>query len=87
KGKKTMKVEKKRDEVREKAKGEKQTNKHENEVLYTLDKNGLQLARREESMNKANIRKIQTLTEQSIKMERGAKRYENNEKQPQYIQD
>ncbi|MEA8949825.1 mobilization protein, partial [Campylobacter jejuni] len=37
--------------------------------------------------NKANLSKIQTLTAQSLKMERGANRYENNEKQPQYKQD
>ncbi|HEF9401042.1 TPA: mobilization protein, partial [Campylobacter coli] len=76
-----------RDEVSENAKGEKQTHYHAHAVFFTLDNNGLQLARREASLNKANLSKIQTLTAQSLKMERGANRYENNEKQPQYIQD
>ncbi|MBO0090262.1 hypothetical protein JND37_15265, partial [Listeria monocytogenes] len=73
--------------VSENAKGEKQTHYHAHAVFFTLDNNGLQLARREASLNKANLSKIQTLTAQSLKMERGANRYENNEKQPQYIQD
>ncbi len=76
-----------RDEISENAKGEKQTHYHAHAVFFTLDENGLQLARREASLNKTNLSKIQTLTAQSLKMERGANRYENNEKQPQYIQD
>ncbi|EOF7236597.1 mobilization protein [Campylobacter coli] len=76
-----------RDEVSENAKGEKQTHYHAHAVFFTLDNNGLQLARREASLNKGNLSKIQTLTAESLKMERGANRYENNEKQPQYIQD
>ncbi|EAI9642444.1 mobilization protein [Campylobacter coli] len=76
-----------RDEISTNAKGEQQTHYHAHAVFFTLDNNGLQLARREASLNKANLSKIQTLTAQSLKMERGANRYENNEKQPQYIQD
>ncbi|RUK33556.1 mobilization protein, partial [Campylobacter coli] len=65
-----------RDELSENAKGENQTHYHAHAVFLTLDNNGLQLASREASLNKANISKIQTLTAQSLKKERGAKHYE-----------
>ncbi|MEA8968865.1 mobilization protein, partial [Campylobacter jejuni] len=87
KGSRHWKVVIKREEVSENDKGEKQTKNKEKEVCIKLDNNGLQLARREASLNKDNLSKIQTLTAKSLKMERGANRYENNEKQTQYIQD
>ncbi|MBD5164221.1 mobilization protein [Helicobacter sp.] len=77
-----------RDEIHENTKGEKQTHFHAHAVFFTLDKEtGLQLARQEASLNKANLSKIQTLSAESLRMERGANRYEKGEQQPQYIQD
>lgn len=64
------------------------THYHAHAVFFTLDQeNGLQLARREASLHKGNLSKIQTLTAETLKMKRGDNRYEKGEEQPNYIQD
>lgn len=60
---------------------------HAHAVFFTLDQQtGLQLARQEASLHKGNLSKIQTLTAETLKMQRGEARHERGEKQPQYIQ-
>lgn len=76
-----------RDEVFKNERGETQTHYHAHAVFFTLDKDGLQLARREASLHKGNLSKIQTLTATALKMKRGENRYEQGIEQPKYIQD
>lgn len=77
-----------RDEGHKNEKGEWQTHYHAHAVFFTLDKNtGLQLARQQASLNKANLSKIQNIASQVLQMQRGKKRFENGEKQPHYIKD
>ncbi|MCV3552475.1 mobilization protein [Campylobacter sp. CNRCH_2013_0855] len=73
-----------RDEVHRDKKGEEKTHYHAHAVFFTLDKDGLQLARREASLNKTNLSKIQTLASECLKMERGERRYEQGLKQKNY---
>ena len=77
-----------RDEIHQNAKGEMQTHYHAHAVFFTLDKDtGLQLARQEASLNKQNLSKIQTLTAETLKMDRGENRLEKGLESPKYIQD
>lgn len=77
-----------RDEIHQNAKGEMQTHYHAHAVFFTLDKDtGLQLARQEASLNKQNLSKIQTLTAETLKMDRGENRLERGLESPKYIQD
>ena len=76
-----------RDEVFKDERGETKTHYHAHAVFFTLDKDGLQLARREASLHKGNLSKIQTLTATALKMKRGENRYEQGIAQPKYIQD
>ncbi|RDU51500.1 mobilization protein, partial [Helicobacter sp. MIT 99-10781] len=76
-----------RDEVFQDSKGKETHHYHAHAVFFTLDDNGLQLARREASLNKANLSKIQTLASECLKMPRGEQRYLSGKPQPAYIQD
>lgn len=71
-----------RDEVRDG-----KTHHHAHAVFFTLNKDGLQLARREASLHKGNLSKIQTLAAITLGMKRGENRYEQGIEQPNYIQD
>lgn len=59
---------------------------HAHAVFFTLDEQGLQLARKGASLNPANLSKIQDLTAECLEMKRGKERYKNKEADPQYIQ-
>lgn len=76
-----------KDEGHTNKQGEFVTHYHAHAVFFTLDKNtGLQLARIEASLTKENLSKIQDLTAEILQMQRGEKRFQNNIKQPNYIQ-
>ena len=76
-----------RDETYTNERGEEITHYHAHAVFFTLDKDGLQLARQQASLNKENLSKIQTLASQCLKMPRGQEYFKNNEKSPNYIKD
>lgn len=57
---------------------------HAHAVFFTLDSNGLQLARREASLNPQTLSKLQDEASKILKMPRGREYFKNNEERPLY---